>query len=312
MLASAHSAQGDTARGIGFFLLLAPLLLALAACADGAGPCTVTDDAGREVALGGTPQSVVALAPSLTEMVASAAGVDRLAGVARADDFPPEVTDLPRFQSYPLDRERLVELAPELVLAMEGVNATQDLDALGALGLPAYAFRFDELSDVPRALRTLDTLLASAGGHPAAEAFEAAVQHVRRRVATVPPRRVLLLIGADNGTLFAFGRDAYASEAVRLAGAANLTDTFPGDAAQPSVEQVLDDPPDVIFVAGTGDVRAQIVDAVPALGTLPAVLEGRVYALDPDHILRPGPRTVLALEAMAKKLHPEAFAAGAA
>ncbi|MEM6327191.1 MAG: ABC transporter substrate-binding protein, partial [Bacteroidota bacterium] len=126
------------------------------------------------------------------------------------------------------------------------------------------------------------------------------------------PRRVLLLIGVDNGTLFAFGRDSYASEVVRIAGGNNATDGVPGDAAQPAVESILAAPPDVILVAGDGDVRARLVDAVPALAVLPAVQEGRVYAVHADHILRPGPRTVLALEAIARRLHPEVFADGAA
>jgi len=288
------------------------LALVLAACGSETGPRDLTDDLGRAVQLETAPDKVVALAPNLTEMVAAAAGVERLAGVAIADDFPPEVEALSEFQSYPLDRERLVSLGPGLVLGTVGVNSPQDLDALASLGLPAYAFAFQEVADIPRALRTLDTLLASEGGHAAAAAFEARVAAVRRATATFPTRSVLLLIGADNGTLFAFGRDSYASEVVRLAGGDNLTDRFPGDAAQPSVEQILASPPEVILVAGSGDVRRQLVESVPALAALTAVQEGRVYAVEPDHILRPGPRTADALEAIARLLHPEAFAAGAA
>ncbi|MEM1057300.1 MAG: ABC transporter substrate-binding protein [Bacteroidota bacterium] len=293
-------------------LLAATLLVVLVGCSTEQGPRDVSDDAGRAIALAETPQSVVALAPNLTELVVEAAGVERLAGASIADDYPAEVEGLPRFQSYPLDRERLVALGPDLVLGTMGVTSPQDLDALADLGLPAYAFEFDALDDVPRALRTLDTLLASDGGHPAAETFEARVAAVRQRTAGRSPRRTLLLIGVDNGTLFAFGRDAYASEVVRLAGGTNVTDRFPGDAAQPSAEQILSEPPEVILVAGSGDVRDQLLDAVPALAALQAVQEGRVYAVEPDHILRPGPRTVLALEAIARILHPEAFAAGAA
>ena len=289
------------------------LLLALSACTrEATGPRTLTDDAGRAVALEGVPERVVPLAPNLTEMVAVAAGVDRLAGVATADDWPREIEGLPRFASLPLDRERVVELAPGLALAVVGLNPPTDLDALADLGIPAYAFRFASVSDIPRALRTLDTLLASSGGHAAADAFEARVSTVRQKTAAMTPRRVLLLVGAENGSLYAFGRDSYASEIVRLARGENVTDAFPGDAAQPSVEWILENQPDVILVAGAGDVRQRLVDAAPALAELPAVQEGRVYAVSQDAILRPGPRTVDALEAIARRLHPEAFAAGAA
>ena len=298
-------------------------LLALAACggdpppppgaSGGAdGPLVLTDDAGREVRLEAPARRVAPLAPNLTELVAAAAGVGALAGVSPFDDFPAEVSGLPQFGTLPPDREALVALGPDLVLGTEGVNAPADLDALAALGLPAYAFRFGSLADVPRALRRLDTLLGASGGTPAAEDFEARVAEVEARTAGVAPRRVLLLVGAEGGTLYAFGRGSYASELVRAAGGENLTDAFPGDAAQPSVEWVLEQAPDVIAVAGRGDVRQRLVEAAPALASLPAVQDGRVVAVDPDHLLRPGPRTVLALEALARRLHPEAFAAGAA
>lgn len=296
------------------FLFAALASVALIGCASGedAGPVAMFDDAGREVMLAEPPETVLPLAPNVTEMVAVAAGVDRLAGVATADDWPPEVEGLPRFASYPLDRERIVEMGPGLALGVVGLTPPSDLDALADLGIPSYAFQFHDLADIPRALRTLDTLLASTGGHPAAEQFEQRLRAVRGATAAFPRPRVLLLVGVDNGTLFAFGRESYASEVVRASGAENVTDAFDGDAAQPSVEWVLETAPEVIIVAGDGDARQRLVDAVPVLGSLPAVQTGRVYSLDADHILRPGPRTIDALEALARRLHPEAFAAGAA
>jgi iron complex transport system substrate-binding protein len=39
----------------------------------------------------------------------------------------------------------------------------------------------------------------------------------------------------------------------------------------------------------------------------PAVLAGKVYKLNDDHLVRPGPRAVDGLEEMARALHPEAF-----
>ena len=298
-------------------LALLPFLF-LAACAAepdapaSAGPIALVDDAGREVTLPAPAQSVAPLMPNLTELVATSAGLDALAGVSQADDYPPGLDGLPRFQSFPTDRETLVALGPDLVLGVDGLTPPGDLDALADLGLPAFAFRFREIADVPRALRTLDTLLGASGGRPAAEAFEARVADVRARTSGRSPRRVLLLIGAERGALYAYGADSYASEVVRAAGGDNLTDAFPGEAAQPSVEWVLEQAPEVIVVAGEGDVRQRLLDAAPALSALPAVQEGRVIALDPDHILRPGPRTADALDALARRLHPEAFAAGAA
>ena len=296
-----------------------PALLALAALAvvagcradDGDLTGTVTDDLGRTVAVPRPVGSVLPLAPNVTELVAAAAGVDRLAGVARADDFPPGVAGLPRFQSYPLDTEAVVALAPALAVGSDDVNPTDQADGLAALGVPTYLFAFDEVADVPRALRTLDTLLATSGGAAAAAAFERRVQAVERAVRPFARPRVLLLVGDE--ALYAFGRDSYASELVRLAGGDNVTDAFAGRAAQPSAEAVLAAAPEVVVVLAGADYDAErLFERYPTFLDLPAVREGRVYGLDPDLVSRAGPRLAEGLERLARLLHPEAFAAGAA
>ena len=291
------------------WLALAALAV-VGGCREAAGG--VRDDLGRAVAVETAPRRVVPLAPNVTELVAVAAGVGRLAGVAISDDAPAGIAGLPRFQSYPLDLEAVVALEPDLAIGSDDVNPTDAADGLGAVGVPTYLFRFDRVADVPRALRTLDTLLASRGGAPAADVFERRVEAVAGAVRGFAPPRVLLLVGDEEGTLYAFGRDSYASELVRLAGGQNLTDRYGGPRSSPSEEAALELAPEVIVVAGDADAGRDFVARHPALVGTPAVQTGRVYGLDADLVLRPGPRLVEGLERLARLLHPEAFAAGAA
>lgn len=294
------------------FLALALALVAVSGCDRASAPSSFTDDAGRPVALSGRVATVFPLAPNVTELVAAAAGTERLAGVAPADDFPAGLGALPRVATFPIDTEALVALGPGLVVGSTDVTSVADADRLAGLGLPTVLFEFDEIADVPRALRTLDTLLATTGGARAAEAFERRVEAVRSAVAGFVPPRVLLLVG-DEGTFYAFGRDSYASEMVRAAAGDNLTDRYPGRAATPTEEAILEMAPEVIFVLGGPEVTAEAFGARhPALFSVPAVANGRVYGLNPDLVSRPGPRVAEGLEAMARRLHPEAFAAGAA
>ena len=292
-------------------LCLAVLALAVLVGCQPPAPGDVRDDLGRAVALDATPRSVLPLAPNLTELVAAAAGLDRLAAVSPSDGFPAGVAELPRFQSFPLDVERVVELAPDLVVGSTDVNPTDQADRLAALGLPTYLFAFDRLDDVPRALRTLDTLLATTRGAAVAADIERRIASVQETVRGFAPPRVLLVAGDD--ALYAFGRDSYASELVRAAGGDNLTDAYGGAAAQPSDEAVLEMGPEVIIVlAGPDYDPASLVEKHPTFFSLPAVQDGRVYGVDPDLVSRPGPRVVEGLERIARLLHPSAFAAGAA
>lgn len=300
---------------VGYAVPVGVLLVALAGCR-GAAPGETVDGSGRPIAVPSRVGRVFPLAPNVTELVAAAAGLERLAGVSPADDFPAGLGGLPRVGTFPIDAEALVALDPDLVLGSLDVTTTADADRLTALGLPTYLFRFARLGDIPHALRTLDTLLDVRGGAAAAEAFERRVATVRQSVEGFVPPRVLLLVGdgaggGTGGTFYAFGRDSYASELVRAAGGDNLTDRYPGAAATPSEEAILDMAPEVIVVLGDADARS-FGARHPALLTTPAVLNGRVYSLDPDLISRPGPRVADGLDALARRLHPEAFAAGAA
>lgn len=293
-------------------LVLLSLVAGLGACRGAAAPEATVDDAGRAVVLPPRPASVFPLAPNVTELVAVAAGAERLAGVAPVDDFPAGIAGLPRVATFPIDTEGLVALRPALVIGSLDVTSVADADRLTALGLPTYLFGFATLADIPRSLRMLDTLLDVRGGAVAAEAFERRVAGVRGAVGGFSPPRVLLLVG-DEGTFYAFGKASYASEMVRAAGGDNVTDRYAGAAATPTEEAILEMAPEVILVLGGPDVTARTFAAKhPALISLPAVVSGRVYGIDPDLVSRPGPRVAEGLEAIARRLHPEAFAAGAA
>ena len=71
--------------------------------------------------------------------------------------------------------------------------------------------------------------------------------------------------------------------------------------------------PEVIFVLlGPNYDPAELIEKHPTFFSLPAVQNGRVYGIDPDLVSRPGPRVADGLEQIARRLHPSAFAAGAA
>ena len=89
-----------------------------------------------------------------------------------------------------------------------------------------------------------------------------------------------------------------------------------GQAKKPSyrltLEEVVAAAPEVLFIAPCGyDAerarREYLSMSFPeAWGSIPAVRDGRVYALDANsYVSRPAGRLVTGIEAMAKALHPE-------
>ncbi|MGW7404481.1 helical backbone metal receptor [Streptomyces sp. NPDC054833] len=144
---------------------------------------------------------VVSLVPSLTEAVAvTAPGV--LVGATDWCTHPAglDVTRVGGTKNPRLDR--IVDLAPDLVVANEEENRAPDLDALRAAGLQVLV---TEVRDVPQAFRELTRVLAACGApeHPgwlveAERAWSSLGASAARATAVVPIwRRPWMVLGRD-------------------------------------------------------------------------------------------------------------------
>lgn len=265
---------------------------------------SVTDDTGRTLELALPVDRVLTLAPNLTELVYAVGGNNALIAASQADNFPADVQKLPQFSTFPLNHEQVVSFDPDVLLAVEGVNNPSDASALDELGIQTYFFAFDSIAAIPHTMRTLGSLLGVDGELPAGH-FENRIDSLRSVVSTDNRPRALLLI--DDVGLYAFGKDSFASEAIRLAGAENLTDSFDGSSSVPSVEFVLEQNPDVIILL-TDDPdysAASLLEQQPVWRQVSAIQNDRVHAVHPDLLTRPGPRLLQAIEELINHFHPE-------
>ena len=91
----------------------------------------VIDQLGRKIHLLDNPQRVVALAPSITEIIFALEQQHRLKGVTLFSDFPDAAKELPKVGSYVhLDLEKIVALRPDLVIATKDGNPKEVIDRL--------------------------------------------------------------------------------------------------------------------------------------------------------------------------------------
>ncbi len=87
-----------------------------------------------------------------------------------------------------------------------------------------------------------------------------------------------------------------------------MTADVPGAWPKFSNESALAARPEAIILPTGGSMGAANANVAEALRQSPAVLQGRVYKINDDHLSRPGPRLIDGLEEMARALHPDAFA----
>ncbi|MEM1093574.1 MAG: helical backbone metal receptor [Bacteroidota bacterium] len=267
---------------------------------------TITDDLGRTVALPDSVSRILTLAPSLTELVYAIGAGDRLVGASQIDDYPPEVTELPKFSTYPMAHEQIAALRPQLVLATDQINKTTDAEVLEGVGIPTAFLSFKTLADVSEAARKMGGWIGvEATAVAFADAFDAQLAAAASRTDTIAARpTVLVLIGEQ--PLYSFGSGSYIQTLVALAGGTSITADLPTANPILSAEFVVTQPPDVIVMSAPPPYDPAILLTVqPSFRRLPAIENGRVYAIAPDLLSRPGPRLLEALAQLTTYLHPD-------
>ena len=119
----------------------------------------VNDDLGRPVALAHAAQRIVTLAPHTTELVLAAGGGNRLVGVAAGGSYPPAIAALPRIGGPgALDREQLLTLRPDLVIAWQSGNRASDLEWLERIGIALCRTEPTSLRDIASTIRAIGRL----------------------------------------------------------------------------------------------------------------------------------------------------------
>lgn len=286
-------------------LALASLLWPAAARAK-----TVTDQTGRTLVVPDNPARVVALAPSITEIVFALGRQDILKGVTQFSDYPSEALKLPKVGSYVhLDIERIVALSPDLCIAIKDGNPRQAAERLTELGIPVYATNPVRLDSIIGTVEEIGGLLnATDRARRLVDDMKARVARVDRLVASTPARpAVFFQIGI--APIVSGGSDTFIDELITRAGGKNLA---AGKTVYPrfSEEDLVKLAPDVVVI--TSMTRGGEFDKAMAQWrkwpTLPAVKNNRIYLIDSNLVDRPTPRIVEGLETLARLIHPELFA----
>jgi iron complex transport system substrate-binding protein len=256
---------------------------------------------------------VVSIIPATTEMLFAMGAGDRLVAVGTYDRFPPEVDRLPRVGAL-LDPnvERILSLRPDLVILYgTQTDLRQQLDRAH---VPYYSYLHRGLPDITQTIRSLGARVGVEGAaNTLADRIERQLADIRAKARTSARPKTLLVFGREPGTLRnidASGGVGFLHDMLETAGGANALEDVKQQSVMLSTELVLARAPDVIIelryargdTTTPTDLRAW--DALPAV---PAVRNHKVFMLQGEEFVVPGPRVVLATERLARALHPELF-----
>lgn len=246
------------------------------------------DDRGVRMALSRPPQRIVSVFPALTEAVCALGACERLVGVDRYSNFPPQVRALPQVGGgLDPNLEAIVALRPDLVLM---ATSTRGAPRLETLGLAVAAMQPARHAEVRQMLQRVAALL----GLPPQQA-EAAWARIQfglaqaRQDLPVGWQRARVYLEVSAGP-YAAGEASFIGETLAQLGLRNIVPAALGPFPRLNPEFAVAADPDLLIVPH--EVVATLAQR-PGWAQLRAVRARQICALEPaelDALVRAGPR----------------------
>lgn len=264
------------------------LLLALVGCTlacrptPEVGPVRVAD-----------PRRVVALAPSVVELLYELDLGERLVGVGDYCTYPPEAAEKPRIGGlFNPDLEAITRLEPELAVLMPSEDQLRR--HLEALGVEVMTVASESLDDIENAATAVaDRFNVSERGEAFVEAWHQAL--APNPLSSSP--RVLLAVARQRGSLadtLSAGPGTFYDELLTRMGAINLFADADVLYPQANLEEVMQRLPEAIVDLQPNRPhdfeRQSLADDWKPLAGVPALDQGCHIVLGGDYVMLPGPR----------------------
>lgn len=279
----------------------------------------MTDSDGNSLEFNELPDRVVSLYGSYAEAWMLAGGT--LAGCTE-DAVKERKLDLPESVSIvgtvkEPNAEEIIALDPGLVLLSSDITAQTELRAtLENAAIPCLSFRVDTFEDYDYMMQQFTALTGRTDLYEENVAGpRARIEEIKTKAGEAEGEPSVLLIRAFSSGIKAKTDDELAGVILKELGCRNIADEHPSMLEDLSMEEVISQNPDYLFVTTMGneqkalDYLDSLIAASPAWSELDAVKSGRYVILPKDLFhYKPNNRWDESYEYLAKILYPELFA----
>lgn len=271
-------------------------------------PLKLMDDLGRLVEIKEKPEKIISLAPSNTEILFALGLGDKVVGVTEFCDYPEEAKSKEKAGGFKEPNlEKLVELRPDVIFAT-GMHQ-KSLPDIEKLNLAVFVIDSKSINDVILDIETVGKITDS---EKAAEKVVAEMQEkidmVKEKLAILADvEKPLVYYEIWNDPIQTVGPGTFIYGIIELAGGKNIVEGAAEEYPLLSLETLIKRDPAVI-IAGVGSMGDPgKVKERKGWENISAVKNEKVYVIDENLVVRPGPRIADGLVEIARILHPEKF-----
>lgn len=260
-----------------------------------------------------TYERIVSLAPSITENLYALGMMERVVGVTRYCDFPPEARLKTQVGGYyDPNYEAIVALNPDLIIML--AEHEDPREYLSRLGFHILTVDHRNISGIFESIERIgETCGAPDKARSITNDLRARMRRIEEKTSGLPPPRVMISIGRNMGSgklddVYVSGKEGFYDQMIELLGGVNA---YEGRVAFPVVsnEGIIQMNPDVIIdmvpdLEEQGWSAETIQEQWSAVSQVNAVKNGRVYIFGEDFVAVPGPRFISIMEKMARAMYP--------
>ncbi len=269
------------------------------------GSIRIVDDTGYELVLKTPAKRVIALYGALSELMLALDLGDTLVARTAADRRIVGLKHLPAVGTHMRPNpELIVSLKPDVILQFLGREEAASLGlGLRKMGVPVLLFHLESFEDMFSVL----TRLGKMGGKEAkatelVKGYRKRIGDLRNILLDIP--RVSVFYEVRYPNLLGAGPKSIVADIINVAGGRNILTTDERLVRLNEEELVYKNPEAYIIQKGPMNPDPRPVDERPHYATLQAVKNKRVLEVSELEYARPGPKSVDAVEKLARWLHP--------
>lgn len=260
------------------------------------------DDTGVTVTISAPATRIISLAPNLTEILFHIGAGSEIVGVVEYSDFPAEALEIAQIgASNQFDIEKILSLEPDLVVAWESGNPTEDLLQLEKLGLTIFRTESRTLEDIASLMRRLGMLTGNkSSADTLADNFLDGTNAVRDSYHQRENLRVFYQIWSD--PIYTLNGQHLISRLIEHCGGTNIFYEVEVLAPVVSTESVIERDPEVIVAGGYAGETPEWLGDWNQWSSISAVTNNHLYTVNTDQISRMGPRILPGMQELCEAI----------
>ena len=258
------------------------------------------------------PQRIVSLAPNLTEILFALGLGDKITAVSNGSDYPPEATEKNKVGTFwQPNTEAIIASKPDLVITLWFEQQKSVADSLNRLGYQTLTLKIETIEELWSTIKKIgDTTEKQIEAEKLITTMKNRISAYEQQI-TENKQQIKVLWVVQNEPLRVAAKNTFVNRLIELAGGKNAIDTTFAQYPLINTEELISCGAEVIIQSAMS--KNNIAKQQQAANifwskwqNLPAVKNNQIYVVEPDTVLRLGPRLCEGIDLIANCLRPAA------